>query len=53
MGIAGAAVGLGFYHIAVVLTLINILTFRYLTPFKQRLDKRSENDTQDSDNPTD
>ena len=53
IGIAGAAVGLGFYHIAVVLTLINILTFRYLTPFKQRLDKRSENDTQDSGNPTD
>lgn len=31
-GIAGAAVGLGLYHIAIVLTVLTYLTLRFLTP---------------------
>ena len=33
-GIAGAAVGYGYYDIGFVLCLINFLTLRLLTPFK-------------------
>ena len=42
IGIVGAAVGLGMYHIAVVLTVINFLTLKVLTPFKHRLDAQSQ-----------
>lgn len=38
VGIAGAAVGLGLYHVAVTLTLINYLTLRLLTPLKHHID---------------
>lgn len=34
IGIVGAAVGFGMYHIAVVLTLLNLLTLRLLAPHK-------------------
>lgn len=40
IGIVGAAVGFGVYHIAVVLALINLLTFKLLTGIKQQLDIR-------------
>ena len=40
IGIVGAAVGLGLYQIALVLTVINLLTLEVLTPFKHRLDSR-------------
>jgi putative Mg2+ transporter-C (MgtC) family protein len=42
IGIVGAAVGLGLYHIAAILTLINWLTLKFLTPIKRQLDSRSE-----------
>jgi putative Mg2+ transporter-C (MgtC) family protein len=38
IGIVGAAVGFGQYHIAVALTLLDLLTFTFLTPLKRRLD---------------
>jgi putative Mg2+ transporter-C (MgtC) family protein len=34
IGIVGAAVGLGGYHIAAALSLVNYLTLRFMTPFK-------------------
>ncbi len=37
VGIVGASVGLGIYHIAVVLTLFNLITLKLLTPFKRRI----------------
>jgi len=36
IGIVGAAVGLGGYHIAAALSLVNYLTLRYMVPFKVR-----------------
>jgi putative Mg2+ transporter-C (MgtC) family protein len=39
IGIVGAAVGFGLYHIAVVLTAINLLSLKVLTPLKNRLDR--------------
>ena len=41
IGSVGASVGLGMYHIAIVLAVINFLTFEVLTPFKHRLDSES------------
>lgn len=41
IAIVGAAVGLGLFHIAVVLTFINILTLRLLTPVKREMDDNS------------
>ena len=35
VGILGAAVGFGYWHIAVVLSVVNFLTLQYLTPFKR------------------
>jgi putative Mg2+ transporter-C (MgtC) family protein len=37
--IVGAAVAFGRYDIALVLTLINLLTLKALTPLKRRLDE--------------
>jgi putative Mg2+ transporter-C (MgtC) family protein len=45
IGIVGAAVGFGVYHIAVVLTIINLLTFKFLTPIKHHLDARTDEET--------
>jgi putative Mg2+ transporter-C (MgtC) family protein len=39
IGIVGAAVAFGRYDIAVVLTLINLLTLRALAPLKRQLDE--------------
>ena len=35
IGIVGAAVGFGMYHIAITLSLVNYLTLRFLLPFKK------------------
>ena len=40
-GVIGAAVALGRYEIAIILSLLNLFTLRALLPLKQRLDKRS------------
>jgi putative Mg2+ transporter-C (MgtC) family protein len=37
VGIMGGAVGFGFWHIALVLSLVNFLTLQFLTPFKREL----------------
>ena len=37
VGILGAAVGFGYWHIAVVLSVVNFLTLQYLTPFKREM----------------
>ena len=41
VAIAGAAVGFGMYHVAVVLALINLLTLRLLAPLKKDLEKKT------------
>ena len=38
IGIVGAAVGFEQYHIAVALTLLDLLTFKLLTPLKRKLE---------------
>lgn len=35
IGIVGAAVGLGAYHIAVALSVVNFLTLRFMAPLKK------------------
>jgi putative Mg2+ transporter-C (MgtC) family protein len=40
IGIVGAAVGFGQYHIAVALTVIDLLTLRLLGPLKRQLDEQ-------------
>ena len=35
IGIVGAAVGMGGYHIAVALSLVNFLTLRFLKPRRE------------------
>lgn len=44
IGIVGAAVGLQLYHIALVLTMINMLTLRLLSSVKRQMeqDRRDE-----------
>ena len=37
-GAIGAAVAQGQYHVAILLSAINLVTFRFLMPLKQRLD---------------
>ena len=37
VGILGAAVGFGYWHIAVVLSVVNFLTLQYLTPLKREI----------------
>ena len=37
VGILGAAVGFGYWHIAVVLSIVNFLTLQYLTPLKREI----------------
>ena len=41
-GAIGAAVAVGRYDVAVVLALLNLLTLRVLTPIKERLDRRAD-----------
>ena len=42
VGILGAAVGFGYWHIAVVLSVVNFLTLQYLTPFKRDIKLEAE-----------
>jgi putative Mg2+ transporter-C (MgtC) family protein len=42
VGIMGAATGFGIYHIAVVLSLVNLLTLQYLTPLKKEIQMEVE-----------
>lgn len=37
VGILGAAMGFGYWHIAVVLSVVNLLTLQYLTPLKREI----------------
>lgn len=41
VAIVGAAVGIGDYHIATVLAIINYITLRWLKPLKLDLDRRN------------
>lgn len=42
VGIMGSAVGFGYWHIAVVLSLINFLTLQFLTPIKREIQAELE-----------
>jgi putative Mg2+ transporter-C (MgtC) family protein len=37
VGILGAAAGFGYWHIALLLSLVNFLTLQYLTPLKREI----------------
>ena len=39
MAVVGAATGFGFYDIAVILALLNLLALRLLVPLKKRIDR--------------
>lgn len=41
-GVIGAAVALGRYEIAIVLSILNLVTLRFLLPVKQRLDQSED-----------
>jgi putative Mg2+ transporter-C (MgtC) family protein len=41
-GAIGAAVAMGKYEVAIVLTVLNVITLRGLVPLKKRLDGQSE-----------
>ena len=42
IGIVGAAVGFGMYHIAAALAALNLVTFKALTPLKQKIDRETD-----------
>jgi len=44
-GVIGAAVAMGRYEIAILLSLLNLFTLRALLPLKQRLDKGSDTES--------
>ena len=44
-GVIGAAVAIGHFEIAIILSLLNLLTLRALLPLKQRLDKKSSTES--------
>lgn len=50
IAIIGAAVGFGLYHIAIVLALLNLLTFKLLNPIKHRHDLIVTGDAQERGN---
>ena len=41
-GVIGAAVAMSRYEVALLLSLLNLLTLRALLPLKERLDKRKQ-----------
>jgi putative Mg2+ transporter-C (MgtC) family protein len=41
-GVVGAAVALGRYEIAVILSLLNFITLRALLPIKRKLEEKPE-----------
>ena len=45
-GVLGAAVALGRYEIAVILSLLNLFTLRALLPLKLKLDEKSDRENQ-------
>jgi putative Mg2+ transporter-C (MgtC) family protein len=47
-GVVGAAVALGRYEIAIVLSVLNLLTLRLLLPLKQKLNDGNGEGTRDS-----
>ncbi len=47
IGIVGAAVGLGLVHIAVILTAINWITLKLLTPLKKELESELKSPPED------
>jgi putative Mg2+ transporter-C (MgtC) family protein len=53
VGILGAAAGFGYFHIAVVLSLVNFLTLQYLTPLKREIQLELEREQTGSDNSLD
>jgi len=44
-GVIGAAVAIGRFEIAIILSLLNLLTLRALLPLKQRLDKKNSTES--------
>lgn len=48
-GAIGAAVAVNMLEIAVVLSVVNFLTFRYLTPLKERIEAREDVEEQEGD----
>lgn len=46
IGIVGAAVGMGFYPVAIILSLINLLTLKVLTPLKHHIEREPEENNQ-------
>jgi putative Mg2+ transporter-C (MgtC) family protein len=48
-GAIGAAVAFGRYEIAIVLSLINFFTFRWLTPLKKNLSKQDRESGNDNE----
>ena len=54
VGILGAAVGFGYWHIGVVLSLVNFITLQFLTPLKREIQMEAERERkQPEDLPTD
>ena len=41
VGVVGAAIGLGMYPIGVTLSIVNLLTLKYLAPFKAEAHEKS------------
>lgn len=42
VGILGAAAGLGYFHIAAVLSIVNFMTLKYLKPLKREIQLEAE-----------
>ena len=49
-GVVGAAVAMGRYDIAVILSALNFLTLKMLWHYKQKLDQQRDSDTQGAHN---
>jgi putative Mg2+ transporter-C (MgtC) family protein len=41
-GVIGASVAMNRYEVAILLSLLNLLTLRWLLPWKERLDRRKQ-----------
>lgn len=46
-GALGAAIGYGRYEIAILLSLLNYLTLRFLSPIEQHMGKRDRSDSEE------
>ena len=47
-GVIGTAVALGRYEVAVILSVLNLLTLRLLAPFKQKMHQDNADESQDT-----